>query len=213
MATTSHSSGYVCPQSGPDRSVDSRRSTPSAIPIHGGPDSLAVTGFDSQEIGWSGSGLRSAEELSGASSVAGLHVGNMGPAGPRASGAGVQDVALNKCQPITERQSEILSVIADHIATTGSAPTIREIGNAIGVTSTNAVSDHLHALERKGYIQRSPGKTRNIQLTELAGSAKRSVADYSQLLYTARTLPLADQLRLGLEIAQHAAGQQRKVGR
>jgi len=47
----------------------------------------------------------------------------------------------------------------------GMPPTISEIGRRFKIASTNAVSDHLHALERKGYITRT-SKARSIHLTE-----------------------------------------------
>jgi len=69
-------------------------------------------------------------------------------------------------QPLTSRQQEIYSYIHTQITEVGAPPTIREIGDHFGMTSTNGVRDVLAALERKGYINRSPLKSRGIELAE-----------------------------------------------
>ncbi len=66
---------------------------------------------------------------------------------------------------LTKRQESVLKFIIECIRDHGYPPTIAEIGAEFGITSTNGVNDHLLALERKGYIQRS-SKARGIQVTE-----------------------------------------------
>ncbi len=56
---------------------------------------------------------------------------------------------------LTPRQSACLSVIVDAMIRNGYPPTLREIGAAMGIRSTNAVHDHLVALERKGALLRT----------------------------------------------------------
>src|SRR5512133_2014755 len=72
---------------------------------------------------------------------------------------------------LTERQLEVLRFIARQIDEAGYPPTIREIGEALDIRSTNGVNDHLKALERKGYLQRDPVKSRAVMPTELAREA------------------------------------------
>ena len=55
---------------------------------------------------------------------------------------------------LTARQSQVLETIRAYLVAHGYAPTVRELGALIGVSSTNAVMDHLKALERKGAIVR-----------------------------------------------------------
>ena len=55
---------------------------------------------------------------------------------------------------LTERQREILNYIEREVRTTGVPPSIRQIGVALGISSTNGVRAHLQALEKKGYIRR-----------------------------------------------------------
>jgi repressor LexA len=65
---------------------------------------------------------------------------------------------------IYRRQGQILDFIRQHIQTSGSAPTLRQIADAIGVSSLATVHEHLTALENKGLIKRKTGKTRAIDL-------------------------------------------------
>jgi len=64
---------------------------------------------------------------------------------------------------LTERQKAVLEFIREHIEETGYPPTIREIGDHLGIKSTNGVNDHLKALERKGYLERKTGKSRALK--------------------------------------------------
>lgn len=64
---------------------------------------------------------------------------------------------------LTNRQATVLEVIARHIEEVGYPPTIRELGDALGISSTNGVNDHLKALERKGYLSREDSKSRTMQ--------------------------------------------------
>ncbi len=61
---------------------------------------------------------------------------------------------------LTKRQQQVLSMIQRSIETNGYPPTLREIGDSLGIRSTNGVNDHLKALERKGYLERQESKSR-----------------------------------------------------
>jgi len=65
-------------------------------------------------------------------------------------------------EPLTDRQSVILSAIQDYISEHGYPPSIREIGSIVGIKSTNGVSDHLKAIERKGHLTRADNKSRTL---------------------------------------------------
>jgi repressor LexA len=69
-------------------------------------------------------------------------------------------------EPLTDRQEEILQYIQRYIEEQGYPPTIREIGQAFGIRSTNGVNDHLKALERKGYVARGELKSRALTLID-----------------------------------------------
>jgi len=65
---------------------------------------------------------------------------------------------------LTQRQKEILEFIISHIERYGYPPSIPEIQEKFSFKSPNAVSDHLEALEKKGYIARRPHKSRGIEV-------------------------------------------------
>ncbi len=60
----------------------------------------------------------------------------------------------------TERQQRILEVIRDFTETRGYPPSVREIGELVGLSSSSTVQSHLKTLERRGLIQRDPTKPR-----------------------------------------------------
>jgi repressor LexA len=68
-------------------------------------------------------------------------------------------------QKLTQRQKMVLEFIQTTIDTDGYPPTLREIGNFMGIRSTNGVNDHLRALERKGYLTRKDMKSRTLRPT------------------------------------------------
>lgn len=65
-------------------------------------------------------------------------------------------------QPLTDRQAEVLAFIEANVGYFG--PAIREIAEALHIKGHNAVVGHLAALERKGYIRRTPGVARGIEV-------------------------------------------------
>jgi len=69
---------------------------------------------------------------------------------------------------LTDRQLEVLRFIARQIDEAGYPPTIREIGEALDIRSTNGVNDHLKALEKKGFLARDPVKSRALIPTPAA---------------------------------------------
>jgi repressor LexA len=72
---------------------------------------------------------------------------------------------------LTDRQLEVLRFITRQIEDCGYPPTIREIGEALDIRSTNGVNDHLKALERKGFLTRDPVKSRALIPTPQARHA------------------------------------------
>ncbi len=69
-------------------------------------------------------------------------------------------------QGLTKRQEQTLEFIRRSIEDRGYPPTLREIGEHMGIRSTNGVNDHLRALERKGYLTREDMKSRALKLVE-----------------------------------------------
>jgi repressor LexA len=67
---------------------------------------------------------------------------------------------------LSERQEKILETIRDYLVEYGYPPTIREIGEAAGISSTSVVSYNLNALEKKGYLTRNKDTSRGLRLRE-----------------------------------------------
>ena len=63
---------------------------------------------------------------------------------------------------LTPRQRRVLEVIRDWVERLGYPPSVREIGEAVGLTSTSSVAHQLRALERKGYLRRDPNRPRAV---------------------------------------------------
>ncbi|MDR5684302.1 MAG: transcriptional repressor LexA [Armatimonadota bacterium] len=78
---------------------------------------------------------------------------------------------------LTRRQREILNYVAEYTRQHGYPPSVRDIGNALHLTSSSTVHSHLSALEKKGYIRRDPSKPRAIEILRDDASLprKRSV--------------------------------------
>ncbi len=109
-------------------------------------------------------------------------------------------------ESLTDRQKAVLSFIQDHIEETGYPPTIREIGDHLGIKSTNGVNDHLKALERKGYLERKTGKSRALKpMREPDGSPisdgePSSPADVPEMAADAHAVPMVGRIAAGAPI-------------
>src|ERR1700748_2736285 len=65
---------------------------------------------------------------------------------------------------LTWRQRKVLQVIRDSVQKRGDPPSMREIGEAVGLTSTSSVSYQLSTLQRKGYLHRDVGRPRTVEV-------------------------------------------------
>ncbi len=72
---------------------------------------------------------------------------------------------------LTARQRTILDVIRASVTDRGYPPSIREIGDAVGLTSTSSVAHQLRTLERKGYLRRDPNRPRAVDVRGPDGGA------------------------------------------
>ncbi|MCU1492996.1 MAG: regulatory protein LexA [Acidimicrobiaceae bacterium] len=63
---------------------------------------------------------------------------------------------------LTGKRRQILEFIAEQVRSRGYPPSVREIGEAVGLTSSSTVHTHLQVLQRQGYLQRDPTKPRAI---------------------------------------------------
>ncbi|WP_067700561.1 transcriptional repressor LexA [Nocardia jejuensis] len=82
---------------------------------------------------------------------------------------------------LTVRQRKVLDVIRSSVSDRGYPPSIREIGDAVGLTSTSSVAHQLRALERKGYLRRDPNRPRAVDVRGLDETALRATDGVSKL--------------------------------
>lgn len=113
--------------------------------------------------------------------------------GRRRKTAGGSDV-------LTDRQRRVLEVIRDSVAERGYPPSIREIGDAVGLNSTSSVAHQLRTLERKGFLRRDPNRPRAVDvrgLDEIEPAATVvSVAD-ADALPSATLVPVVGRIAAG----------------
>ncbi|MFG6118374.1 transcriptional repressor LexA [Thalassobacillus sp. B23F22_16] len=85
---------------------------------------------------------------------------------------------------LSKRQQEILKFIKEEVLAKGYPPSVREIGQAVGLASSSTVHGHLARLEKKGFIRRDPTKPRAIEVLELEEEQNipRSEASYAPVI-------------------------------
>ncbi|BDZ37788.1 transcriptional repressor LexA [Microbacterium suwonense] len=102
---------------------------------------------------------------------------------------------------LSAKQLAILEVIQTSIARHGYPPSMREIGDAVGLKSLSSVTHQLGQLELSGYLRRDPGKTRAMEvLIDLPGTSTESPADTSPAVGDAALVPLVGQIAAGVPI-------------
>lgn len=82
---------------------------------------------------------------------------------------------------LTQRQRLVLETIRMAISERGYPPTLREIGEAVGLHSPSSVKHQVDALERKGYLRRDPHLPRALELVEVGAEGAEGLADGSVL--------------------------------
>jgi repressor LexA len=91
---------------------------------------------------------------------------------------------------LTGRQQEIWNFLVDYVDRHGYPPTVREIGEAVGLASPSTVHAHLANLERAGLLRRDPTKPRALELLGRDKAADAAVAELPKL-------PLLGQIAAG----------------
>ena len=94
---------------------------------------------------------------------------------------------------LTERQQEIWQFLVEYVDGHGYPPTVREIGDAVGLASPSTVHAHLANLERAGLLRRDPTKPRALELVGRRASAAHAETERDQ----APVLPLLGRIAAG----------------
>jgi repressor LexA len=84
---------------------------------------------------------------------------------------------------LTPRQRRVLSVIRDSVEARGYPPSMREIGQAVGLTSSSSVAHQLRVLESKGYLRRDPNRPRAVEVLMPDTQSRRAVGPATQTPY------------------------------
>jgi len=92
---------------------------------------------------------------------------------------------------LSERQKQVLEYIRAVVAERGYPPSVREIGEALGLSSPSTVHSHISALVRAGKIRRDPSKPRAIEVLDSAPAPARSFDD------DLREVPLVGRIAAG----------------
>jgi repressor LexA len=95
---------------------------------------------------------------------------------------------------LTARQQEIWQFLAEYVDEHGYPPTVREIGDAVGLASPSTVHAHLANLERAGLLRRDPTKPRAI---ELVGRRRGEPASHDRRNAETPVLPLVGRIAAG----------------
>jgi repressor LexA len=97
---------------------------------------------------------------------------------------------------ISTRQREILDLIVSTVRDRGYPPSVREIGEAVGLSSPSTVHSHLSALVKAGYLRRDPSKPRAIEV--MADTSDTSTSDLRRA--PTRDVPLVGHIAAGSPI-------------
>src|ERR671933_654896 len=89
-----------------------------------------------------------------------------GPAGDAGTGARVHALPDGPADGdgLTHRQRRVLEVIRDSVERRGYPPSMREIGEAVGLTSTSSVAHQLATLQKKGFLRRDANRPRAVEV-------------------------------------------------
>lgn len=96
---------------------------------------------------------------------------------------------------ISARQREILELILTTVRRRGYPPSVREIGEVVGLSSPSTVHSHLSALVKAGYLRRDPSKPRAIEVVDPA-----SLDDHDLRRTPVRDVPLVGRIAAGSPI-------------
>src|SRR5579862_728739 len=117
------------------------------------------------------------------------------PDGPPGTGRSRRERGM--AEALTGKREQILESIAASLRDRGYPPSVREIGEAVGLTSSSTVHAHLAVLQREGYLRRDPTKPRAIEVRYDPSSKAQMAAR------PVRTVPLIGDVAAGTGVLAH----------
>jgi repressor LexA len=104
---------------------------------------------------------------------------------------------LPEADGLTVRQRIVLDMIRTAVETRGYPPSMREIGEAVGLTSPSSVAYQLHALEKKGYIRRDPKLPRAMEVVDPAEGHSADITGIGDAMPEAQYVPVIGRIAAG----------------
>src|SRR3982751_2501007 len=116
---------------------------------------------------------------------------------PEASG-GQERTGTRRRTSLSDKKQAILEMIQRWVSSRGYPPSMREIGDAVGLSSLSSVTHQLNQLELSGYLRRDPNRPRALEvLIELPSSSGENVDDAPQV-QDAAMVPLVGRIAAGV---------------
>lgn len=103
-------------------------------------------------------------------------------------------------EKLTKRQAQVLELISTWTEENGYPPSVREIGEALGLSSSATVHAHLEALEAKGYLHREGAKSRSLTISDKGRGSSKHQGHSPSVSSSIVELPLVGRVAAGQPI-------------
>jgi repressor LexA len=121
--------------------------------------------------------------------------------GPRKAGPPKEKPGTRRRKSLSDKQLAILDCIQRAVASRGYPPSMREIGDAVGLSSLSSVTHQLNQLELSGYLRRDPNRPRALEvLIEIQQEGGSVVSDNPTPIGDAAMVPLVGRIAAGIPI-------------
>lgn len=108
--------------------------------------------------------------------------------------------ADERTSELTRRQRLVLETISDIVAVRGYPPSMREIGDAVGLTSSSSVAHQLQTLERKGFLRRDPRRPRAMEVVMPEEDGTPEPPAPTEIPSSSVSVPLVGRIAAGIPI-------------
>ena len=108
--------------------------------------------------------------------------------------------ADERTSELTRRQRLVLETISDIVAVRGYPPSMREIGDAVGLTSSSSVAHQLQTLERKGFLRRDPRRPRAMEVVMPEEDGTPEPPAPTEISSSSVSVPLVGRIAAGIPI-------------
>ena len=127
--------------------------------------------------------------------------GRAGARGPREAGPLREKPGTRRRKSLSDKQLAILDFIQRAVAARGYPPSMREIGDAVGLSSLSSVTHQLNQLELSGYLRRDPNRPRALEvLIDIQQEEGAVVSDNPTPIGDAAMVPLVGRIAAGIPI-------------